>query len=59
LKGKHIVADIYFKTMNTTLKKIGKQKHIIFYTSYAKPHRRKLKTTDNVSQNQLNKIEHS
>ena len=52
LKGGHIVADTHYETANATLKKIGKQKHVVFYTPYAKPRGRKPKTTDGVSQDQ-------
>jgi len=52
LKGGHIVADTHYETANATLKKIGKQKHVVFYTPYAKPRGRKPKTTDGGSQDQ-------
>jgi hypothetical protein len=39
-RGAHIIADTHYETANKTMKTLGFNEHVRFYTSVAKPHGR-------------------
>jgi hypothetical protein len=45
LPGAHIIVYIHYELGNKLMKRFEHEKQVVFYTSIAKPHRRKKKAT--------------